>query len=76
MPSVLPTSCHVGIGQTSWFKQKMLNNVLDEIAFDLLTGLVFALLWSGVWVSGTINRKGHNMTTIDFLARWVRALPA
>ena len=54
----------------------MLNNVLDEIAFDLLTGLVFALLWSGVWVSGTINRKGHNMTTIDFLARWVRALPA
>ena len=37
--------CCAGIPGSIWFKTKVFNNILDGIAYALLTGLVFALLW-------------------------------
>ena len=42
------TYCCAGIPNAIWFKRKMLYNTLDGIAFGLITGLIFALLWPGV----------------------------
>lgn len=37
--------CCGGIPNAIWFQQKFLSNLCDGIAYGLLTGLVFGLLW-------------------------------
>lgn len=39
------TYCFAGIPNGIWFKRKLLWDVVDGIAFALLTGVIFALLW-------------------------------
>ncbi len=36
-----------GIPNAIWFQQKILGNVLDGVAYGLITGLIFAAMWPG-----------------------------
>jgi len=39
--------CCGGIPNSIWFQQKFLSNLIDGIAYGLITGAIFGLLWPG-----------------------------
>lgn len=39
--------CAGGIQNVIWFKRRMITDLIDGIAYGLITGILFALLWPG-----------------------------